>query len=279
MHLATNLRNNDDLIRVDMARGIALPLFAILVAVLIAICLSGTTYASDPSPVNPPGEIPITATDAEGNEYLVFTPEGTGSVAGPGFSFSFLPGAVPSALLVAVRMSAQGPASNAGATHHRFTFVGNFYSIDATDADGKRLKMPFTFKHPVPIACIPFPIEYTYKLDRIRLIATDPKGTEQRVITSDLRFDGGIGDNGFGRVCGYVGSVPTTLAVGIEGAPEPLPKPTVEPEETDIEPTVEDRLPPTGGWAPHHGIAILMLVIGLGLLATTKWVSSAFQRE
>ena len=49
---------------------------------------------SDP-PANPPGEIPTILTDADGNQYEVFTPEEGGTFSGEGFSLMAGAGAIP----------------------------------------------------------------------------------------------------------------------------------------------------------------------------------------
>ena len=194
------------------------------------------THTPSPSPVNPPGEIPAIVFDSVGDIFEVFTPREGGTIVGDGFSFEALPGDVPSALLVAVRMTKSGPASNVGMTHHRYTVGGHYYIVGAVDGAGKPLKAPFRFRKPA-VACLPLPSEYLANIDTVSLISTDPTARSQTILTSTTRLDG------FGlKVCGYVGSVPATLAVGIEGAPPPIsPTPVVEVQIV--------KLPVTGGAA------------------------------
>ena len=196
--------------------------------------LTQTARASDPTPVNPPGEIPVIVVDEAGNAYEVFTPREGGMIVGYGFSFEALPGDVPSATLVAVRMTKEGPASNAGFTHHRYTIGGDYYTIGAVDGQGKPLTTPFKFRKPA-MACVPLPVGYLANIDAVRLIATDPEIGSQTVLTSTARLVG----SGL-KMCGYVGTVPTTVVVGIEGSPAPIP-PTPVVEVQIVE------LPVTGG--------------------------------
>ena len=229
-------------------------LAAAVAAILTALIIAEPLTASDPSPVNPPGEIPVIVFDSTGNVFEVFTPREGGTIVGDNFSFVAQPGDVPSALLVAVRMSEAGPASNAGMTHHRYTFGGNYYIISAVDGEGKPLRAPFTFRNP-PVACVPIPGEYLANIDAVRLIATDPAVRSQTVLSSSARLE----SSGL-KMCGYVGTVPTTVAVGIEGTPGPLP-PTPVVEIQIVE------LPVTGGAAPPSNAAMLLLILGLALTA------------
>ena len=225
---------------------VAVALMTFSTIFLVSSHLTETATASDPTPVNPPGEIPIIVVDADGNAFEVFTPREGGTIVGDGFSFEALPGDVPSAVLVAVRMSKEGPASNVGMTHHRYTIGGHYYVIDAVDGQGKTLRTPFRFRKPA-VACVPLPGEYLANIDTVRLIATDTTGKSQTVLTSTTRLDG----SGL-KMCAYIGSVPTTVAVGIEGAPAPLP-PTPVVEVQIVE------LPVTGGAAlPTRSLATVV---------------------
>ncbi len=80
-----------------------------------------TSWAADPSPVNPPGPIPALLSDSEGRRFEVFTPEQGGSIIGDDYSFVAEPGDVPSAVIIGIQMTKGGPASNAGFTHHPHT--------------------------------------------------------------------------------------------------------------------------------------------------------------
>ena len=224
------------------------------------------THTPSPSPVNPPGEIPTIVFDSVGDIFEVFTPREGGTIVGDGFSFEALPGDVPSALLVAVRMTKSGAASNVGMTHHRYTVGGHYYIIGAVDGAGKPLNAPFRFRKPA-VACLPLPSEYLANIDIVSLISTDPTARSQTILTSITRLDG------FGlKVCGYVGSVPATLAVGIEGAPPPIsPTPVVEVQIVE--------LPVTGGAALTSTAAVNLLVLGVTLLATVGACSWILRRR
>ncbi len=214
----------------------AVALISVSMIVFVSIQPSEAARASDPTPVNPPGEIPVIVADDAGNFYEVFTPREGGTIVGDGFSFEALPGDVPSATLVAVRMTKEGPASNAGMTHHRYTIGGHYYTIGAVDVQGNPLRDPFKFRKPA-IACVPLPSGYLANIDAVRLIATDPAVGSQTVLTSTSRLAG----SGL-KMCGYVGTVPTTVAVGKEGSPAAIP-PTPVVEVQIVE------LPVTGGAA------------------------------
>ncbi len=209
--------------------------------------------AADPSPVNPPGPIPLILADADGNSYEVFTPEEGGSIVGDGYSLIAEPGDVPSAYIVGVRMTKGGEASNAGIVHHRYTLGGNYYVVDAINEYRITPSRGFRFRNPVD-ACVPMPKMFSANIVDVRLIATDSEGISQTVLNSGVRvIKGNL------SVCGYLGSVPTTLAVGMEGSPGPvLPSPTPAPEVV---------LPATGGTSPGTFGILVMLLAGVALVA------------
>ena len=244
----------------------AIALMAVSTIFFVSSHFTETARASDPTPVNPPGEIPVIVVDADGNVYEVFTPRDGGTIVGDGFSFEALPGDVPSAVLVAVRMTKDGPASNVGMTHHRYTINGHYYTIGAVDGQGKPLRTPFKFRKPA-VACVPLPNGYLANIDAVRLIATDPAVGSQTVLTSTARLVG----SGL-KMCGYVGTVPTTVAVGIEGAPAPLP-PTPVVEVQIVE------LPVTGGAALATNSLAILLFAGFALLGLVWAVTRARNRR
>ena len=228
--------------------------------------------------MNPPEPIPLFLVDSEGRSYEVFTPEEGGSVVGDDYSLIAEPGDVPSAVIVGIRMSKGGEASNAGMAHHRYTLGGDYHVVDAIDANGKAVSPLFRFRKP-PVACVPMPSMFLANLDSVALIATDEAGVQQTVLNSgayavDLErvvltseSDDGVrrttlnpggmaGVRGL-QVCGYVGTVPAILAVGIEGAPGPLPP-------TPVVQIVE--LPVTGGSAPTVWALAALLILGVVLI-------------
>lgn len=233
---------------------IALALVAVSTFVIVPLAYEPAN-AADPAPVNPPGPIPAILSGTDGNLYEVFTPEGGGSIVGEDYSFIAYPGDVPSAYIVGVRMSKGGEASNAGLTHHRYTLGGNYYLVDAVDENGVTPSPRFKFRNP-PVACLPIPPHFFANIDSIAVIATDSEGSTQTVLNSGTRVVGaGL------KVCAFVGTVPTVLAVGLEGAPGPLP-PTPEVVVKIVE------LPVTGGSAPTRNLAALLLILGLVIVAT-----------
>ncbi len=244
----------------------AIALISISTIVFISLHITETARASDPTPVNPPGEIPAIVVDETGKVYEVFTPREGGTIVGDEFSFEALPGDVPSALLVAVRMTKDSPASNVGMTHHRYTIGGHYYVIGAVDGRGKPFKTPFTFRKPA-MACVPLPSGYLANIDTVRLIATDPEVGSQTVLTSTSR----LGRSGL-QMCGYVGTVPTTVVVGIEGSPGPLP-PTPVVEVQIVE------LPVTGGAAIATKSLAIAFLAGFALLGLAWAVARARNRR
>ena len=223
----------------------------------VVATVGGTIEATDPSPVNPPGPIPAILSDSEGSKFEVFTPEQGGSVVGDDFSFVAVPGDVPSAVIVGIQMTKGGPASNAGFTHHRYTLGGALYTIDAVDENGNTPSSDkngrFAFRNP-PVACVPIPGDFLSNIVSARLIATDPEGSTQTVLNSGSRIDGGNP-----TICGYVGSVPVTVAVGMEGSPDPVP-----PSPVVVVQFVE--LPVTGGATLSAGHIAVLLTIGVAVL-------------
>ena len=247
--------------------GIVLTLGAVTSFVTVAL-IYAPANASDPAPVNPRGPIPAVLSDSDGNTYEVFTPEEGGAIVGEDYSFTAVPGDVPSAYIVGVRMSKGGEASNAGMTHHRYALSGNYFIIDAVDEYGKTPSPRFRFRNP-PLACLPIPQHFFANIDSMALIATDSEGSTQTVLNSGTRVQGtGL------KLCAFVGTVPTILAVGLEGAPGPLP-PTPE---VVLEVRVVE-LPVTGGLAPHQTRMVLFLVLGITIVFVGYSVSKATRRR
>ena len=224
--------------------------------------------AVDPAPVNPRGPIPAVLEDSDGNTYEVFTPEEGGSIVGEDYSFVAVPGDVPSAYIVGVRMSKGGEASNAGMTHHRYTLAGNYFIIDAVDENGRTPSPAFRFRNP-PLACLPIPQHFFANIDSMTVIATDSEGLTQTVLNSGTR----VQDTGL-KLCAFVGTVPTILAVGLEGAPGPLP-PTPE---VVVEVRVVE-LPVTGGLVPNQTGLVLFFVLGIAIVVVGCLVSRAARRR
>lgn len=259
-----------------------LSIAAFVLAGFVVATAGGEIHATDPSPVNPPGPIPVILMGSDGRSFEVFTPEQGGSIIGDDYSFVAVLGDVPSAVIIGIQMNKGGTASNAGFTHHRYTLGGAFYSIDAVDENGKTLSSDkngrFAFRNP-PVACVPIPGDFPSNMTSVRLIATNPEGSTQTVLNSGTSVGGGKA-----KICGYVGSVPATVAVGIEGSPDPVP-PTPVDEIQVIE------LPATGAAKPDLIAVILMLLLGSALVVVgaglkpaptpnrTCWARSANSEE
>ena len=244
--------------------GAGFAIGAFVVASFVLATVGGAIDAADPSPVNPPGPIPALLSDSEGRRFEVFTPEQGGSIIGDDYSFVAEPGDVPSAVIIGIQMTKGGPASNAGFTHHRYTLGGAFYTIDAVDENGRTPSTDkngrFTFRNP-PVACVPIPGDYLSNVVSARLIATDSEGSTQTVLNSGTRIGGGTP-----TICGYVGSVPATVAVGIEGSPAPIPpSPVVEIQVIE--------LPVTGSAAPSAGYIAVFLIVGVTVLVSALAVA------
>ena len=233
---------------------------AVVVAILTFVITGGYVLAGDPSPVNPPGPLPQFMVDDDGNRYEVFLPEEGGSIMGDDFLFVADPGDVPSATFVGIRMTEGEMASNLGMTHHRYTVAGNSYIVDALDEFGRPPVSRFVFRNPAE-ACVPMPKMFSADIVDVRLVATDDSGVSQTVLNSGVKvFDGKL------KVCGYVGSVPTVLAAGLEGVPGPVP---ATPEAS---PTQKAVLPATGGSYPGIPWIALMLVVG-SVLVVAGWLA------
>ena len=244
--------------------GIVLTLVVVTIFAVV-VSIYEPADAADPAPVNPRGPIPAVLSDSDGNTYEVFTPEEGGAIVGEDYSFTAVPGDVPSAYIVGVRMSKGNEASNAGMTHHRYTIGGNYFTINAVDENGKTPSPAFRFRNP-PVACVPTPVHSFANIDSLALIATDSEGSTQVVLNSDTRVD----DAGL-KVCANIGTVPITLAVGLEGAPGPLP-PTPEAVVKIVE------LPVTGGLAPNQIGLTLFLMLGIATVIVGYSVAKASRR-
>ena len=201
----------------------------------------------DETPVNPPGVIPPIISDADGNPYSVFTPvEGGTFASGDGYSIQAGPGAVPNGEYIGIRMSDDGPASNAGMIDDRYTLAGNFYGVYAADGSGAAISS-YVLDEPARV-CVPLPVELRQNISTVGLVAANSNGS-----LTVLAGNVSLGSSGM-IVCGNLGYVPASVAVGSQGAPGPLPTPA---------PIVEE-LPDTGGESPAAVVALMALLLGMG---------------
>ena len=213
----------------------------------IKVIRPSVSTREDETPVNPPGVIPPIISDADGNPYSVFTPvEGGTFASGDGFSIQAGPGAVPNGEYIGIRMSDDGPASNAGMIDDRYTLAGNFYGVYAADGSGAAISS-YVLDEPARV-CVPLPVELRQNLSTVGLVATNSNGS-----LTVLAGNVSLGRSGT-VVCGNLGYLPASVAVGSQGAPGPLPTPA---------PIVEE-LPDTGGESPAAVVALMALLLGMG---------------
>ena len=213
----------------------------------IEVIRPSVSTREDTTPVNPPGVIPPIISDADGNPYSVFTPvEGGTFASGEDFSIQAGPGAVQNGEYIGVRMSDDGPASNAGMIDDRYTLAGNFYGVYAVDSSGASISS-YVLDDPARV-CVPLPVELRQNISALGLVAANSDGS-----LTVLAGNVSLGSAGT-MVCGNLGYVPASVAVGSQGAPGPLPTPA---------PIVEE-LPDTGGESPAAVVALMALLLGMG---------------
>ncbi len=200
-----------------------------------------------PSPYNPPGEIPTALVDAEGNRYVVFTPEDGGTFNGDEFWVSASRGVVRNGEYIGVRMFDEGAALNAGMSHHDYTFSGNQYTISIVDAEGIPIAS-YALDGRVDV-CILVPDELRPNLSSIVVVAENADGT---LTATSFRWQ--ITRSSY-YSCGYSSTLPATVAIGVPSDP-----PELKPAE---------MLPATGGVAPtSQDLFVWTLLAGAALIAT-----------
>ncbi len=205
---------------------------------------------SDDTPeVNPDGDIPEILTDAQGNQYEVFTPEEGGAFNGDGFTITAKRGDVPNGEIIGVRMEDSGAASNAGMIHQRYTLGGNAYEISLVDASGAAIS-DYELDSAAEV-CLPLHASLRSSISNVAMVVLKSDGTllitsgGVRLVGSDL------------SVCGHLSELPATVAIGSAGAPDPLPTATPTPL-----PTATPVAPDTGGTAPSSNLALWILILG-----------------
>ncbi len=103
-------------------------------------------------PFNPSGSVPQTLTDAQGTAYAVFTPLEGGIFTDEGIELSAAPGTIASNEFIAISVTREGEANNAGQTHHRYTLAGHTYAVNALDANSNPITNYFLNKPATPSA-------------------------------------------------------------------------------------------------------------------------------
>ena len=197
-----------------------------------------------PAPENPRGEIPSVLVDAKGRQYAVFTPEDGGTFEGGDVTLSAGAGVVPDLEIVGVRADVAGPASNVGMSDHRYSLAGRWYEVRAVYADESQV-FSYVLESPLSV-CVPLPEELGSNFSDVALVLSNADGT-LTILSSDVR----ITMSGR-RVCGGLGTLPASVAVGSAGAPSAIPTLTVEPD--------------TGGYVPSVGVLVLLMVVGMAVV-------------
>ncbi len=213
---------------------------------------SSAVLEERPAPKNPVGEIPSVLADAEGRQYEVFTPEEGGFFDGGDITVSGAPGVVPNLEIVGVRVDAAGPASNVGMTAHRYTLVGDRYDVLAVDATETSISS-YVLNSPLEV-CVPLPPAARHDISDIALVADNLDST-LTVLSASVRI---TGSSGGVNVCGNLGTLPATIAVGTAGSPDAIPTAT-----PDLDEIVD---PDTGGYAPLGSGLLLVMMIGGGVI-------------
>ena len=217
----------------------------------------------DEAPVNPSGEIPTILIDSDGNQYEVFTPvEGGTFDPDAGYRISAESGDVPNGELVGVRMSDDGPASNLGMTHQRYTLGGNMYGIHVVDSTGTTV-LSYLLHDPAEV-CIPLPAELRSNISKIAMVAMNSDDS-LTILSASVR----IGTSGT-SVCGNISNLPATVAVGVQGAPDAIPTATPMPE---------PEAPDTGGAAPSSAGLLWLMLIGIATIAVGVYVRTTRRRR
>ena len=220
----------------------------------VTVVRRATAPIIETAPVNPPGAIPETLSDADGVAYAVLTPVDGGSFTGEGYSLEADAGAVSNGEYIGVSMAPAGDASNVGMTWHRYTLAGQRYAISVVDADGDAVS-DYGLNEAVT-ACVPLPPELRGNIADIVLAATDDAGGTTVLSTSVKITPDGV------SVCGKLSTLPATVAVGKAGSP---------PEVVDpIDDVAEGPLPDTGGVAPATPWLLWLALAGM-FATVTGW--------
>ena len=205
------------------------------------------------NPRNPAGAIPPVLADSEGFQYEVFTPVNGGAFVHESASLTAGAGAVPDYEMIGLRISEAGPALNESVTYGRYTLGGDWYDIGAVDASGRRVEDSYELNDVLDV-CIPLPAELSSNISELAMVAMSSDDS-LTILASRVR----ISTSGT-KVCGYLSTVPGSVAVGTAGAPKPLP--TAMPETP-----AQTGFPDAGGLAPPSQTVLLwMALIGLTVL-------------
>ncbi len=199
--------------------------------------------------VNPTGVIPTILTGDDGTPYEVITPVDGGQFIGDGFDLAAPAGAVQNGEFVGVNVQKGGSASNAGATHHRYTIAGDWYNIGVVDGSEEPIA-DYLLNRPA-LVCIPLPRQLRSNVDDISIVAMKSGDESFTVLTSRVR----ISPDGSTQVCGNLSALPANIAAAKLGAPSVLP--------IDEEAQSNDAAPPdTGGHRLPMGATVALMLLG-----------------
>lgn len=212
-----------------------------------------------PAPSNPPGPIPTSLHDTEGNTYTVFTPEQGGSIQSEGVELSANAGAVPDNTIVGVRIAA---VNDIGAAPNGLLDLADtgyrVVGINAQSAPVTGLR----FDDPVPI-CLPVPTAFTSRLSDVSIAELESDGSVKPIGQRLAPSTGGT------VVCATVNELPSTFVVVARQSEQPAPSEVEVSVDTGNE--ADAQLPDAGGFAPNPMllalIALLAALIG-GIMAT-----------
>ena len=200
-------------------------------------------------PVNPKGEIPAILTDSGGTAYAVFTPVDGGMFIDDRISFKAGPDAVPDGEFIGVQVSQERAASNVGATHQRYTLIGMNYIIRAVDPSGNQFS-EYRLDEPAT-ACIPLPYSGRSNVNDLVIVATSALES-LTILSSQVK----IAEDGI-QICAAISALPSTIAVGVQGAPPELLTPV---------PEVVPLAPETGGRAASISLVLVALAFGFTIV-------------
>ena len=216
----------------------------------ITVKRNSPTEPTPQPPVDPDGAIPLLLTDADGNQYEVFTPVGGGTFIGEDVTLSAEPGAVPNGEIIGVRAQVDGEASNVGQTHHRMTLVGSYYGVSVVDASGESLST-YILDDPIEV-CFPLPSRLSFRISDVAMVSARNDGT-MTVLSSKVRLvETGV------ELCGALSQLPARLAAGHLGSPSALP--TAVPD-------AAPEAPETGGASPTAAGILWMILLSAAAFA------------
>lgn len=212
---------------------------------------AGSVVIPTVTPRNPSGPIPSILSDSAGTQYSVFTPEQGGSFVGEdGITISAGAGSVPNGEYIGISASGSGSASNQGVTTQRYTLSGTQFDIDLIDSSGSDISS-YRLNTPAEV-CAPMPTMFRGNISELSMVTVNDNDS-LTIVNSVLKFQGDVN-----RVCGNVSLLPATVAVGVRGAPEPLPTAT---------PLPAPKTPDTGGYSPSSTNMIWVLILGITTIA------------